>query len=261
VVGVGIGAAAGLVLGSSADPCYVLGRPIMLAKAEPLPIAALTRELLHGDFDTRLALDYLTSACEGELYVCGGSVRDAILMRARKGDLDLLVPNGDARAYKALERLGVPFELNTHRHRRYRWGVLQIDVFEPGTFLRGFATVEEALAYFDLRVNALAVHLGSGRVLDPLDGVACLVADRNPGINWPRWTTTDPCDLVVLAIRLVRLLSNLPQLTVQRRDREQLLLEILPRLEEADWGPVRTRFPLGRVRFLEEFRQVLRRSQ
>lgn len=232
----------------------------MPRKLEAASVASLTLEALRRDFDTRLAVDYLTSECGGEFYIFGGAVRDTILERPQVGDLDVMIANGDLRCLEALDRLKVPYGFNSQNHRRYRWNALQIDIFEPKQFFKPFETVQAAVAYFDLRINAFAVHVGSLRLIDPLDGLAALRA-FDPGINWPRWTEASPTDVQVLLLRLVRLLHNIPQLRLPRRDAERLITEVIPQVEDEDWTPVQARFPLGRLRFFELFRETIRHSR
>jgi hypothetical protein len=232
----------------------------MQGPREMVPVAALTFALLRRDFDTKFALERLTDACDGDLYIFGGSVRDAVLHRPRRGDLDLMVPNGDRRVFEALDVLGVPFHHNSQNHRRYRWNTIQIDVFEPSKFFAGFPTVDEAVAFFDLRINALAVHVATERVIDPLSGVSHLLSDLDPGINWVRWNATPPEELLVLLIRLARLLHDVPQLRLPRRDAERLFSEVMPRTEYVDWNYVRARFPLGRARFVNQCAELFRRG-
>jgi len=213
---------------------------------------------LRSDFDLAQVLDVLNISCSGEFYVFGGSIRDVALGRSRGGDLDIMVPNGDRRAFEELDRLAVPYRFNSQQHRRYFWNRLQIDIFEPKDFFIGFPDVEQAVAYFDLRMNALALHVGSGRIIDPLDGLR-YIENRNPGIHWKRWIDAKPEHLLVLLIRLARLLYDNPELALPSDDAERVRGEFLSRVENLDWEPVQNRFPLGKKRFMEVCNEMLER--
>lgn len=221
---------------------------------------ALSQQILsyiYGGFDSGCALSALDDACQGECYIVGGAVRDVALGTPRSGDLDVMVQNGDRRAYEMLDGLGVPFILNSHGNRRYRWNRLQLDVFEPRKFYDGFPTVESALGFFDLRINALAVHLGSGALLDPISGSEH-IDRRSVGINWPRWSAMPPAELAVLLIRLARVLADVRALTVPPEDVERLLEDVVPSVADLDWAMLRPRFPLGKERFLDCLVRLLR---
>ena len=216
------------------------------------------RVLSHfkSDFDSSYALSTLIEACSGDCYLVGGAIRDVACGVAGCGDLDVVVPNDDHRAYKALELLGVPFELNSHGNPRYRWNRLQLDVFEPKNFFSGFSTVQDALGFFDLRINALAIHLGSGALLDPIKGFECLDQSR-VGINWPRWDAMPSEEIMVLLIRLVRVLHDVRVLRLERQDANRLLEEVIPRVIDLDWHSFEHRFPPGKDRFFGLLYSVL----
>lgn len=224
------------------------------------PSSVLSREVLsyfYGGFDSGCALTALDEACQGECYIVGGGVRDVALGAPRSGDLDVMVPNGDRRAYERLDALGVPFTLNSHGNRRYRWNRLQLDVFEPRQFYSGFSTIETALAFFDLRINAIAVRLGSGSVLDPIGGMDH-IGRRSVGINWARWNAMPPPELAVLLIRLARVLADVKTLTVPLEDVDGLVKHVVPAVADLDWAAFRARFPVGKSAFLERFNRLLR---
>jgi hypothetical protein len=223
-------------------------------------LVALTRASLCSDFDANLALEQLISVCSGDLYIFGGCVRDAALGRPRGGDLDIMVPNGDRRAFNELDRLGLRYILNSQNHRRYFWNRLQIDIFEPKDFFVGFSDVEKAVSYFDLKMNALAVHSATEQLINPVDGLRFL-EERNPGINWSRWESAKPVDLAILIIRLTRLFYDIPELILPINDVLRVQEEFLPRLEDIDWKDVQNRFPLGKRRFVELCNELLERKK
>jgi hypothetical protein len=214
---------------------------------------------LRSDFDANLALEQLTSACSGDIYIFGGCVRDAALGRPRGGDLDIMVPNGDRRAFDELDRLGLRYILNSQNHRRYFWNRLQIDIFEPKDFFVGFPDVEKAVGYFDLKMNALAVHIATDRLINPVDGLRYL-EERDPGINWTRWESAKPVDLAILFIRLTRLLYDIPELNLPTNDARRIQEEFVPRLESVNWRDVQNRFPLGKQSFIELCNELLERK-
>ena len=209
-------------------------------------------QILGERFDATCAITFLSDATGGDFHLCGGSIRRALLDESLSGDLDLIVPNGDNRAIEALDRLGLTFVLNSHGHHRYRWNALQIDIFEPSRSLTGFNSAEDALQFFDLKVNALALHVGSGRILDPFR-VLVEIPMTDPGINWPRWTRMQPLDLVVLAIRLVKVMYEAPLFSISTADAKRLQDDVLPHVQACDWDLVKPRFPQGKEQFLRVF--------
>jgi hypothetical protein len=117
------------------------------------------------------------------------------------------------------------------------------------------------LRFFDLRINALALHLRSRELLDPFE-VLANSRPVDPGINWSRWSEMSPLELTVLAIRLVRIMYEAPWLTISAVDADRLRKEVMPRIGECDWTAVHQRFPPGRDRFLRCFETgVLMRSR
>jgi hypothetical protein len=215
-------------------------------------LSSRVQELLAKRFDSYWAIKALQHATGGEIYIFGGAVRRGLFGDKLSGDIDIMVPNGDDRAFEAFDSLKVPFVRNSQDLHRYRWNSLQIDLFQPREFFRGFEDVESALRFFDLKINALSLHLRSGRILDPFEMVSARPV-TDPGINWSRWMEMSPLHVVILAIRLAKIMHELPQLTISLRDAKQLTNEVLPRIRECDWKQVRQRFPTGKDAFLEVF--------
>jgi hypothetical protein len=216
---------------------------------------------LHARFDSHHAIETLRRATAGEIYVFGGAVRRAMFGDGLAGDLDIMVPNGDDRAFAALDSMGVRYELNSQKLRRYRWNSLQIDLFQPREFFSGFLDVEAALRYFDLKVNALALHFRAKRILDPFN----VLPDTpvvDPGINWPRWNEMSSSQIVVLALRLAKIMYELPDLEISMLDAQLLFTNVVPKIRECNWADVHYRYPLGKDRFINEFTEtVLHRAR
>lgn len=217
---------------------------------------------LRRSFDASCVVDRLVEATDGEAYLFGGTLRRGLFGDAHSGDLDVMVPNGDNRIFRALRKLGVPFVLNRQRHHRYRWNRQQIDVLQPREFYAGFPTIEGALGFFDLRVNALALHLASRRILDPFGITSSRMPPSDVGINWRRWCAMPDVELAILAIRLLRIVHETPGSAVGRADALRLQREVLPRLQGCDWRPVHQRFPLGKSAFMDVFvRNVVKSAE
>ncbi len=242
-------------------------KPLQVGEANPMPtsssnessrsrfIAAVNR-LVSTRFDAVHAIRFLRDATDGNLYLTGGTLRRALLRQSCCIDIDLMCDNGDARAFFALDTLGVAYTLNSHRHRRYRWNTLEVDIFEPKTFLSGHENVESALREFDLKVNALAVHLGTNIILDPFNILAQNRAG-DVGVNWACWDSKFGTPLAVLAIRLLRVVHESPGMFVSKSDARRLRAEVIPKLRECKWNEVHYRFPLGKSQFLAEFEALL----
>ena len=219
-------------------------------------IAWRTRERLEEALDSSCAITTLNYATGGDIYVFGGTVRRVVFRDSRSGDLDLMVPNGDDRAFEALNKLRVPFQLNRQGHHRYCWNRLQIDVLQPREFYGGFHNVNAALRFFDLRINALALHLRSHKIIDPF---RVLEQDQvsNPGINWCRWNQMSLLELAILAIRLLKIMHEIPQLRIPAPDVERLEHDVVPQIQRCDWSNLYDRFPRGKHEFLRMFNDTV----
>jgi hypothetical protein len=219
-------------------------------------LSVLALKLLFGRFDSAQAIDTLGRATNGELYIFGGAIRRALFNDKSSGDIDIMAPNGDDRAINALDGLGIPFVLNSQKLRRYRWNSLQIDIFQPREFFGGFSKVEEALSYFDLRINALSLHLHSGQILDPF-GIVPRTPITDPGINWPRWREMSSLQVVVLAIRLAKIMYEISDLMISTTDAQCLVTAVLPEIYKCNWATVQQRFPAGKEMFLTFFTRTV----
>ena len=219
-------------------------------------IAGRVLKGLRERFDTSCALGTLDCATGGEIYVYGGVLRRALFGDSHCGDIDLMVPNGDNRVFEALNALRVPFGFNRSGHHSYRWNNLQLDVLQPREFYGGFEDVESFLSFFDLEINALALHLRSQRIIDPFK---ILVREnlRDPRINWQRWDKMPAFELVILTIRLLKIMHEIPSLRVSRIDTERLQADVLPKIRECDWTNLYNRFPRGKQAFLQMFTETV----
>jgi hypothetical protein len=133
-------------------------------------------------------------------WLVGGAVRDAVLGRPVL-DLDVVVP-GDPRAVaraRAAASGGAVFALS---ERHGAWRVVEGDRTVDVTGAHG--SIAEDLARRDLTVNAIAVAIGSGAVLDPFRGGEDLAAGTLRLVS-ERAFHDDPLRL----LRLVRLASEL----------------------------------------------------
>jgi hypothetical protein len=232
----------------------------------PSELTAIRRQLvgrledrLDRSLDAKQALATLMDVTSGEFLLVGGSIRHALFNDSLSGDLDIILPNGDDRGFRAFDSLQIPFSYNSNGHRRYRWNGSQIDMFQPKEFFDGFSDEISTLQYFDLKVNSLGVQLKDGRVIDPFH----LLERSNihdPGINWTRWRKMNDGHRVVLAIRLVKILTELPHLELPQGDRDRLLDEVLPSITRSDWDSLKNRFPLGRDKFVPLFLEIINRN-
>src|SRR4051794_17904738 len=139
-------------------------------------------KLAKAMWDAYPELEAVRAASEDPAYLVGGAVRDLLLGRGRSANLDLVV-EGDAVALA--NRLG-PEVLE---HERFgtatvRLGELEVDIAAARTEAYSAAGVlpevtlgapiEADLARRDFTLNALAVALGAGVLLDPHGGRADL---------------------------------------------------------------------------------------
>jgi hypothetical protein len=69
-------------------------------------------------------------------------------------------------------------------------------------------------------------------------------------------------ELVVLAIRLVKVMHENPAFTISMDDADLLLAKVVPKIRECEWSNVQHRFPLGKDVFLQMFDdKLLRRTR
>jgi poly(A) polymerase len=119
------------------------------------------------------ALDRIRAAAPlGDAWLVGGSIRDLLLNRP-VWDIDLLVEGDPAAAAREIARRsgGAPFPLS---ERHGAWRVMREG--ETVDVARARGTVVEDLGLRDFTVNAMALPLGGGQLLDPHGGRADLDA-------------------------------------------------------------------------------------
>lgn len=133
----------------------------------------------------------------GQGWIVGGGLRDALLVRP-VADVDVALVGDARRAAKVLARAvgGSRYELSpTFGAWRVHGGALRhtVDV----TPLQG-ATIEEDLARRDLTVNAMALPLGGGDLVDPHGGLVDL-GGRTLRMVGPTAFSDDPVRILRLA--------------------------------------------------------------
>ncbi|MCC6563617.1 hypothetical protein IT087_01875, partial [Candidatus Uhrbacteria bacterium] len=185
-----------------------------------------------------------------------GAIRDAILDRGELHDLDIVIRENDQRVFQSLDSLGASYEFNRRGMRRYRLGKLQIDLIEPSKFYKGLSSIESILNFFDLKINALGLHLGSNIILDPLNGRECFQRSE-VGINWPRWGSSQMThdEQWLLLLRLVRIIERYPGLSVESTSMEQLR-GFVATLEGTTWNWATTRFPSGEALLIRKVKSL-----
>lgn len=203
------------------------------------------------------ALCTIEEATKGQCYLVGGIIRDSVFLNERKGDLDIMVENRDYRAYEVLDRIGVPYMITRHGNRRYQWNNIQIDLFEPRGFYCGFNTVEETIRFFDLKIDALAVHVGNKILLDPIEGTSFLI-NNEVGINLHRWNSPlmNQKEYWILIIRLVNIMNRIKYLKINQFD-VYLLKSIVLRLKNEYWYTVKDRYPNGKEDLIFTLNKIL----
>ena len=217
-------------------------------------------ESLSSNCELQALLHQIEDASCGDVYIFGGTIRQALLGHYGSGDLDLMVPNGDNRVFSRLKELGVPYTLNRRRHRRYFWAGKQIDINQPREWRDDLLDIEATLRHFDLRINSLAIHLGARTVIDPYQ-MRTFDYITDPGINWKRWNDMPARELAILVIRLRNIMREWPELSISRNDECVLRTAILPICMSIDWEYVSERFPHGKHVFAKVFeRDVLRKA-
>jgi hypothetical protein len=227
--------------------------PLHARPATALALRVLKR--INQSPKTKHVFDTLAHATSGDVYLVGGAIRRVLLGNGANGDLDFMVPNNDSRAFDALSALGVPFSLNRSGHHRYQWDGLQVELFPPATFYSGFADVESAVRYFDLRVNALALHAGSRSIIDPFR--ISRQKPTDPGINWRRWEVMPDLEITILAIRFLRIMCDNMTLTIGANDARRLRQRVVPAIRRCEWSPVHDRYPQGKELFIRDLETLV----
>ena len=149
------------------------------------------------------AVVQLREAAAGrELHLVGGTLRDRLLGRQHR-DIDAVVAGAGAaiadRLATALRARVVPLGHEALVSYRVAGRNLVVDLWD-----RGDVPLARDLARRDVTINALALNVASGRLLDPLGGLADL-AERRLRIPAPRVLDDDPARV----LRIVRLAAEL----------------------------------------------------
>jgi hypothetical protein len=152
-----------------------------------------------------------------------------------------MVPNSEVGLFEQLDR-SHRFRINRHGNRRYFLSDYTIDVMQPRSFYNAFCTVEEALAYFDLSVNALAVRVRDGRLLNPIGGLQDL-QQHTLRPNNKRWCEANDFEFVHLMLRTVRYVSRYRF----RLTNSDLIWSNMHRLDLVDWTELYKYHQLSRV--------------
>lgn len=215
------------------------------------------RQAVERGADAKVALNAIEAACDGDAYLVGGAIRDSILGSSGLRDLDIVIPENDQRVFDALDGVGATYTFNRRGMRRYRLGELQMDLIEPSKFYRGLSSLDSILRFFDLRINALGLHLSSNIILDPLKGHECYKRSE-VGINWPRWNSSlmNRDEQWLLLLRLVRVTERYPALVVESTSKAQLQ-KFTSKLEGTTWDWAATRFPPGEEILIKKVKALL----
>ena len=104
-----------------------------------------------------------------EGYLVGGSVRDA-LMGKRSVDRDIAIKDAEVFAKKMAEKFGATFIVLDPEYKIYRL-VLEdkinyLDISE----IQGGVNIEDDLERRDFAMNAIAINLSNGEIIDPYNG-------------------------------------------------------------------------------------------
>ncbi len=152
-------------------------------------------------------------------WLVGGSVRDRLLGRPSP-DLDVVVTEDPALVARVLaDRLGVPFFALSHDFAAYR--VVMPEGHLDIAALRG-GSLEGDLALRDFTVNAIALPLEGGDIIDPHGGVADLERRLLVPVG-PDAFRDDPLRLL-RAARFIHVLGLKPGLGVDEEVRRQAFL-------------------------------------
>ena len=122
------------------------------------------------------ACQRIAQAQQACLYLVGGAVRDGLLYNQLPNDLDMAVIDGSSQklaAQIAAELNGRIITLDE------RWGIYRVILVSEDNLTLDFAdalenNIERDLARRDLTVNAMAISLADGTLLDPHNGMADL---------------------------------------------------------------------------------------
>jgi tRNA nucleotidyltransferase (CCA-adding enzyme) len=225
-------------------------------------------------------LETLTAAAREPVYLVGGAVRDLLLDRGRSGNLDVLV-DGDAGALAAALG-GEPIEQGRFATARAWIGELEVDLASarsesyarPGALpdVTPGGGVEGDLERRDFTVNAMAISLEDGGLVDPHGGREDLSAgllrvlhersfedDPTRALRAARYAARLGLRLEPQTETLLRS-ADLGALSADRRRGELLRIAAEPRAARAfellaEWGLLELR--PGGVELAEAVRELL----
>jgi len=160
--------------------------------------------------DISEALEVLRSELTGAFLV-GGSVRDALLQIGDGfKDLDVICSLDQLNRVREKGIPGFVVGPNRHGNLKLRRGDLLVDLFAPQTFYVGFQSVNEAIQFFDIDLNAVAISLDAQQFLDPTHSLAS-IARREFHLLTDRWQHSQSDeDRAVLVARLLRMRRRVP---------------------------------------------------
>lgn len=186
---------------------------------------ALPPNRLYDALRREPAVDALVSAAgETPVHLVGGVLRDRLLGR-RTHDLDAVVAGrGEEIACELARRLPARLvRLGGDRFAALRLvtAAMTLDLWD-----RGEVPLDQDLGRRDFTINAFALDLADGEVVDPFGGVADLEAHRLRAVT-RRSFTGDP----LRVLRLPRFLSQLPGFSPEPRT-VALARQAAPRLRE-----------------------------
>lgn len=201
--------------GQTRDATFLAARAIR--PKEPLELRYMHETLPIFDAPLMRQLrEYLPA--NQTIYLVGGAVRDAILGR-EVHDLDFAVPQNALKLAKALaDKLPAAFYPLDVENDTARLVIIHADGSRDILDFAGFrgATLEDDLRGRDFTLNAIALDLRSGELLDPLGGVDDLRAKRLRAC-----AETSMSDDPVRILRAVRQAASYG-LSIDKTTREQM---------------------------------------
>lgn len=201
--------------GQTRDATFLAARAIR--PKEPLELRYMHETLPIFDAPLMRQLrEYLPA--NQTIYLVGGAVRDAILGR-EVHDLDFAVPQNALKLAKALaDKLPAAFYPLDVENDTARLVIIHADGSRDILDFAGFrgVTLEDDLRGRDFTLNAIALYLRSGELLDPLGGVDDLRAKRLRAC-----AETSMSDDPVRILRAVRQAASYG-LSIDKTTREQM---------------------------------------
>lgn len=216
------------------------------------------KEYINRHFEMATVISTLLEMTDSEFYITGGSIRRAVLSPHQYGDLDLIVPGDGTEFVKLFQKIGLNLRFSYFGQPRFYWGQLQIDLVSTGD--TSLTAIHDVLRSFDLQINSIAFSARTNKFIAPSDGLS-KIFDGYAGINWPAWRDIEAEALAGQAIRLAKILYEMPRLALSDFDRTELLTSVVLKLQNAEWRTLSSRYPLGRDRFIRDFQRLIRRRK